>query len=64
MEEKGEKFRAGEKAQRFYERSLELYRLAYSMEGTFDAAYNQCVVKFLGHCSSLSPNGYVCLNPR
>lgn len=28
-------------AQRFYERSLELYKSAYMMQPTFDAAYNE-----------------------
>lgn len=40
-EEKGEKFRTGDKARRFYEQALELYGRAVGFERTYDAVYNQ-----------------------
>ena len=40
-EEKGEKFRIGDKARRFYEQALELYRRAASFSKTYDAVYNR-----------------------
>ncbi|ORX33940.1 hypothetical protein BD324DRAFT_637754 [Kockovaella imperatae] len=46
MEEKGERYRDGDKAQRFYEKALDLYKMAYDYEPTFDAAYNQARVLF------------------
>lgn len=40
-EERGERYKDGEKAQRFYEQASELYAKALSMEeNSFDAAYN------------------------
>lgn len=40
-EERGERYRSGEKAQRFYETAAELYAKALAMdENSFDAAYN------------------------
>ncbi|WVN89366.1 uncharacterized protein L203_104589 [Cryptococcus depauperatus CBS 7841] len=41
MEEKGERYRDGDKAQRFYERAVELYAKAAQLRETFDAVYNQ-----------------------
>ena len=57
MEEKGERYRDGDKvslksptvyfgspqAQRFFEKALDLYKRAYDFNPTFDAAYNQYV---------------------
>jgi len=40
-EEKGEKFRTGDKARRFYEQALDLYQRAIALEQTYDAVYNQ-----------------------
>jgi hypothetical protein len=42
-EEKGEKFRTGDKARRFYEQALELYRRAMEIDQTYDAVYNRWV---------------------
>ncbi|OWT36594.1 hypothetical protein C362_05711 [Cryptococcus neoformans Bt1] len=41
MEEKGERYRDGDKAQRFYERAVELYAKASELEETYDATYNR-----------------------
>ncbi|WWD21548.1 hypothetical protein CI109_106034 [Kwoniella shandongensis] len=41
MEEKGERYRDGDKAQRFFERAIELYSKALGFQETYDAAYNQ-----------------------
>lgn len=41
MEEKGERYGRSEKAQRFYERAVDLYRRAAAFEQKHDAVYNQ-----------------------
>ncbi|ADV22148.1 hypothetical protein I305_03909 [Cryptococcus gattii E566] len=41
MEEKGERYRDGEKAQRFYERAVELYAKASEFKETYDVTYNR-----------------------
>ncbi|KAK8847456.1 hypothetical protein IAR55_005314 [Kwoniella newhampshirensis] len=61
MEEKGERYRDGDKAQRFYERAVELYSKALDLHETYDAAYNQAralyalSTNFLLPPSSLDP---------
>ncbi|KAI9636342.1 uncharacterized protein MKK02DRAFT_25382 [Dioszegia hungarica] len=45
-EEKGERYRDGDRAQRNYERSLELYQQAYGMQEEYDSAYNQARVLY------------------
>ncbi|WVQ75932.1 hypothetical protein IAR50_005567 [Cryptococcus sp. DSM 104548] len=41
QEEKGERYRDGEKSQRFYERAIELYTKAAELQETYDAIYNK-----------------------
>ncbi|ODO07910.1 hypothetical protein I350_03491 [Cryptococcus amylolentus CBS 6273] len=41
QEEKGERYRDGEKSQRFYERAIELYTKAAELQETYDAVYNK-----------------------
>ena len=53
-EEKGEKFRTGDKARRFYEQALELYKKAVTFERTYDAVYNQSVLVGLAACRNES----------
>lgn len=58
MEEKGERYRDGDKALRFYERALELYTKAIGFHpgGTYDAAYNRARVQYtLGTAFHLPP---------
>ncbi|RXK35367.1 hypothetical protein M231_07389 [Tremella mesenterica] len=55
LEEKGERYKDGDKAQRFYEKALELYRKAYDFKPTFDAAYNQARVLYTLSTSFLLP---------
>jgi len=40
-EEKGEKFRTGDKARRFYEQALDLYERAIALDQKYDAVYNR-----------------------
>ncbi|KAK4687776.1 hypothetical protein P7C73_g2334, partial [Tremellales sp. Uapishka_1] len=57
MEEKGERYKDGEKAQRFYEKAAELYAKAFDFEHTFDAVYNQARVLYtLSTSFYLPPN--------
>ncbi|EIW71251.1 hypothetical protein TREMEDRAFT_27538 [Tremella mesenterica DSM 1558] len=55
LEEKGERYKDGDRAQRFYEKALELYRKAYDFKPTFDAAYNQARVLYTLSTSFLLP---------
>ncbi|WWC86835.1 uncharacterized protein L201_001714 [Kwoniella dendrophila CBS 6074] len=55
MEEKGERYKDGDKAQRFYERAVELYDKALSFQQTYDAAYNQARVLYTLSTSFLLP---------
>ncbi len=47
MEEQGERFRLGDKAQRNYERSLALYQRASGYEQTYDSLYNTARVLYI-----------------
>ncbi|WVR09787.1 hypothetical protein IAU60_006863 [Kwoniella sp. DSM 27419] len=55
MEEKGERYRDGDKAQRFYERAVELYAKALAFQQTYDAAYNQARALYALSTSFLLP---------
>ncbi|KAL7420007.1 hypothetical protein Q5752_004970 [Cryptotrichosporon argae] len=55
MEEKGERYRDGEKAQRFYEKAAELYQKAMQFDETFDATYNLARVQYVLASSFLLP---------
>ncbi|RSH92205.1 hypothetical protein EHS25_008620 [Saitozyma podzolica] len=55
MEEKGERYRDGEKAQRFYEKAAELYKKAVGFSQTYDAVYNQARVLYTLGTSFLLP---------
>ncbi|WRT64710.1 uncharacterized protein IL334_001644 [Kwoniella shivajii] len=55
MEEKGERYRDGDKAQRFYERAIELYEKALGFHQTYDAAYNQARALYTISTSFLLP---------
>ncbi|ORY30367.1 hypothetical protein BCR39DRAFT_494681 [Naematelia encephala] len=55
MEEKGERYRDGDKAQRFYEKAIELYKKAYDFQQTYDAAYNQARALYTLSTSFLLP---------
>ncbi|OCF77006.1 hypothetical protein I204_02715 [Kwoniella mangroviensis CBS 8886] len=55
MEEKGERYRDGDKAQRFYERAVELYEKALGFSQTYDAAYNQARALYTLSTSFLLP---------
>ncbi|WWD07600.1 hypothetical protein V865_005701 [Kwoniella europaea PYCC6329] len=55
MEEKGERYRDGDKAQRFYERAVELYEKALGSSQTYDAAYNQARALYTLSASFLLP---------
>ncbi|WVW78364.1 hypothetical protein I302_100318 [Kwoniella bestiolae CBS 10118] len=61
MEEKGERYRDGDKAQRFYERAVELYEKALGFSQTYDAAYNQARALYTLSTSFLLPPS--CLIP-
>ncbi|WVF69738.1 hypothetical protein IAT40_004517 [Kwoniella sp. CBS 6097] len=55
MEEKGERYRDGDKAQRFYEKAVELYAKALGFQETYDAAYNQARALYALSTSFLLP---------
>ncbi|WWC59531.1 uncharacterized protein I303_102087 [Kwoniella dejecticola CBS 10117] len=61
MEEKGERYKDGDKSQRFYERAVELYEKALGFQETYDAAYNQARVLYTLSTSFLLPPS--CLKP-
>ncbi|OCF32545.1 hypothetical protein I316_05725 [Kwoniella heveanensis BCC8398] len=55
MEEKGERYRDGDKSQRFYEKAIELYAKAFGYQETYDAAYNQARALYTLSTSFLLP---------
>ncbi|WVQ98119.1 hypothetical protein IAU59_005241 [Kwoniella sp. CBS 9459] len=55
MEEKGERYRDGDKSQRFYEKAVELYAKALEFQQTYDAAYNQARALYTLSTSFLLP---------